>query len=284
MEQWGELETTPFKTIHIDDKGPLRPSSNSNNHYLVVVDAFSRFIGVYPVKDTCAQATITALEKWITSYGITQKIIHNNGTAFINSDFINWTKEFGITLAPRTTYSPRTNGKVEVQNQHLTRYWRNFTNESGNNRSKLAPKFPFAHNTSVNYTTGLTPIDKTTSSYDVKTWTNTRQKQTMQIRISRRITTTYTQRNSTTKQIPGSITQTTTFRRTYCSRKRLQMNLFVNLSTMPPNYFKSTRIQEPIQTRTTDQHRTESVPRKSHCRLEQIAKVETITCWPFYSH
>ena len=155
----GKLQTTPFKTTHIDHNGPLRPSSNSNNHCSVVVDAFSRFIGVYPIKDTSAQATITALEKWITSYGIPQKIIHDNGTAFINSDFINWTKEVGKTLAPRTTYSPGTNGRVEVQNQHLTRYWRNFTNESGNNWSKLAPKFAFAHNTIVNYTTGLTPYE-----------------------------------------------------------------------------------------------------------------------------
>ena len=105
LEKWGELETTPFKTIHIDHKSPLRPSSNSNNHCLVVVDAFSRLIGVYPVKVTSAPATIYALEKRITSYGIPQKIIHDNGTAFINSDFINWTKEFGVTLAPRTTYS-----------------------------------------------------------------------------------------------------------------------------------------------------------------------------------
>ena len=63
LEKWGELETTPFKTIHIDDKGPLRPSSNSNTHCLVVVDAFSRFIGTYPVKDTGAQTTTNALEK-----------------------------------------------------------------------------------------------------------------------------------------------------------------------------------------------------------------------------
>ena len=32
LEQWGELETTPFKTIHIDHKGPIRPSSNLNTH------------------------------------------------------------------------------------------------------------------------------------------------------------------------------------------------------------------------------------------------------------
>ena len=159
MEQWGDFETTPFKIIHIDHKGPLRPSSNSNNHCLVVVDVFSRFIGVYPVIDTSAQATIIAFEKWITPYGIPHKIIHDNGRAFPNSDFINWTKEFGKTFAPRTTYSPWTNGKAEVQNQHLTRYWGNFTNASGNNWSKLAPKFAFAHNTSVNYTTGLTPYE-----------------------------------------------------------------------------------------------------------------------------
>ena len=158
LEQWGELETTPFKTIHIDHKGPLHPSSNST-HCLVVVDAFSRFIGAYPVRNTGAQTTINALEKWITTYGIPQKIVHDNGSAFINSDFIKWTKEFGITLAPRTTYSPWTNGKVEVQNQHLTRYWRNFMNQSGNNWSKLTSKFAFAHNTSVNYTTGQTPYE-----------------------------------------------------------------------------------------------------------------------------
>ena len=46
LEQWGELETTPFKTIHINHKGPIRPSSTLNTHCLVAVDAFSRFLGV----------------------------------------------------------------------------------------------------------------------------------------------------------------------------------------------------------------------------------------------
>ena len=159
MQQWGELETTPLKTIHIDHKGPLRPSSNSNDHCLVAVVAFPRFLGVYTVRDTGTQTTINALEKWITSYGIPQKSVHDNGSAFKKSDFINWTKEFGITLAPRTTYSPWTNGKVEVQNQHLARYWQNLVNQSGNNWLKLTSKFAFAHNTSVNYTIGQTPYE-----------------------------------------------------------------------------------------------------------------------------
>ena len=91
--------------------------------------------------------------------GIPQSIIHDRGTAFINTKFINWTKELGITLRPRTVHSPWTNGKIETQNQHIDRYWRNFLIDAGINWSPLAPKFAFAHNTSVNYTTRKTPYE-----------------------------------------------------------------------------------------------------------------------------
>ena len=49
--------------------------------------------------------------------------------------------------------------KLRPLNQHIGRYWRNFPNDSGNNWSSPAPKFAFAHNTSVKYTTGKTPYE-----------------------------------------------------------------------------------------------------------------------------
>ena len=155
LEEW-QNETVPFCTIHIDHKGPIHPTSAGNVHCLLIVDAFSRFLMVYPVRNTTALATITAVEKWILSFGIPQSIIHDRGTAFINTEFVNWTKELGITLRPRTAYSLWTNGKIQTQNQHIARYWRNFLNDAGNNWSSLAPKFAFAHNTSVYFTTGKT--------------------------------------------------------------------------------------------------------------------------------
>ena len=103
---------------------------------------------VYPVTNTGAQATISAVEKWILSFGIPQSIGHNRGTAFINTEFVNWTKELGITLRPRTAHSPWTRGKIENQNQHIARFWRNFLNDAGNNWSSLAPKFVL-HTTQV---------------------------------------------------------------------------------------------------------------------------------------
>ena len=109
---------------------------------------------VYPVTNTGAQAKIAAVEKRILHFGIPQSIIHDRGTVFLNTDFVNWTKELGVTLRPRTALSPWTNGKVETQNQHISRYWRSFLKDSGTNWAPLAPKFAFAHNTSVIYTTG----------------------------------------------------------------------------------------------------------------------------------
>ena len=64
LEEW-QNETVPFRTIHIDQKGPLHPTSAGNVHCLLVLDAFSRFLMVYPVRNTRALATITAVEKWI---------------------------------------------------------------------------------------------------------------------------------------------------------------------------------------------------------------------------
>ena len=156
MEDW-QNETIPFRTIHIDHKGPL--VSKVKIHCLLVIDAFSCFLMVYPVINTGAQATISAVEKWIHSFGVPQSFVHTRGTAFINIEFKNWTKELGVTLRPRTAHSPWTDAKIETQNQLIARYWRNFLNDAGNKWSSLALKFAFAHNNSGNYTTAKTPCE-----------------------------------------------------------------------------------------------------------------------------
>ena len=114
---------------------------------------------VYPVTNTGAQATLSAVEKSIHSFKIPQSIVQDRGTAFINTDFINWTKELGITLRPHTGHLPLINGKFETKNQHNARFWRNFFKDVGINWSSQAPKFAFAHNTKVNYTTGKKPYE-----------------------------------------------------------------------------------------------------------------------------
>ena len=98
---------------------------------------------VNPVTSTGAQATIAAVEEWILHFGNPPSIIHDRGTAFLKTDFVNWTKELGITLRPRRAHSPCTNEKVETQNQHIARYLRNFLNDAGTDWGPPAQKICF---------------------------------------------------------------------------------------------------------------------------------------------
>ena len=45
-------------TVHIEQKGPLNPMSNGKHQCLVVLNALSRSIQVYPVESTDATHTI----------------------------------------------------------------------------------------------------------------------------------------------------------------------------------------------------------------------------------
>ena len=159
LEKWTETVPFPFHTVNIDHKGPINPPSNGNKHCLVVIDSFSRYIQVYPVSSTSASETISALEKFFLTFGIPQKLVYDKGSAFMNEEFTSWTHELGITHAPRTAYSPWTNGKVEIQNKHLGTHFRIFFEQANRNWSDLAPKFAFAHNTTANTSTGLTPYE-----------------------------------------------------------------------------------------------------------------------------
>ena len=132
---------------------------DGKHHCLAVIDAFSRLIEVYPVKPTDATHTIEAMSTFITSFGIPQKLVYDRGTSFMSTDFSIFLLEFGLTHAPRTKWSPSTNGKVEIQNKYLSRYFRCYLSETGNNWADLACQFAFAHNTSVNSSTGTTPYE-----------------------------------------------------------------------------------------------------------------------------
>ena len=110
LEEW-QNETVFFSSVHINHTAPLHPISTSNAHCLLILDAFSRVLMVYPVRNTTTLATVSVVEKSILSFGNPQSTIHDRRTAFINTEFINWTKELRITLQPRTAHSPWTNGK-----------------------------------------------------------------------------------------------------------------------------------------------------------------------------
>lgn len=109
-----EKHDKPLHTYHIDHEGPLASTAKSYNHLLVVVDVFTKFTWIYPVKTTkCAEA-ISKLQQQQELFGNPVRIIADKGSAFI-ADGV-YCKEMDIHLHLITTATPRGNRKVERMN------------------------------------------------------------------------------------------------------------------------------------------------------------------------
>lgn len=104
---------TPLHTYHIDHVGPIPSTKKAYNHCFVVVDAFSKFIWIYPVKSTKVEEAIHKLTFQQEIFGNPQRIIADKFSSFRYQTFANYCAERNIDLHLITTGVPRGNGQVE---------------------------------------------------------------------------------------------------------------------------------------------------------------------------
>lgn len=109
----------PLHTYHVDHIGPL-PSTNKNyNHILTVVDGFTKFVWLYPVKSTSTKEVIDKLKLQNITFGNPVRIISDKGTAFTSNDFQTYCQDENIEHITITTGIPRGNGQVERIHESL---------------------------------------------------------------------------------------------------------------------------------------------------------------------
>lgn len=106
----GEL---PLETLHIDHLGPLDATKKMYNYILTVVDAFTKFVWIYPTKTLTAKETVEKLRLHQKDYGNPTRYITDKGAAFTGQEFKDYCQEEGIQHHAVTTGIPRGNGQVE---------------------------------------------------------------------------------------------------------------------------------------------------------------------------
>ncbi|XP_037498704.1 uncharacterized protein K02A2.6-like [Rhipicephalus sanguineus] len=84
--------------LHADFGGPFK-----GHYFLVVVDAFSKWVEVLPVTTPSAGATIAALRQVFAAQGLPDQ--SDNGPAFASAEYLAWLTKNGIhqMMVPRTT-------------------------------------------------------------------------------------------------------------------------------------------------------------------------------------
>lgn len=106
----------PLHTFHVDHLGPLPSTAKSYQYIFVVVDGFTKFIWLYPVKNTTSSEVVKRLEEQADVFGHPIRIVSDRGSAFTSKEFREFCENSKIEHVLTTTRVPRGNGQVERMN------------------------------------------------------------------------------------------------------------------------------------------------------------------------
>lgn len=109
----------PFHTVHIDHIGPFVKSKRGNTHILVIVDSFTKFVFIKPVRNTKAQIVIDVLEEVFYTFRNPDRLITDRGSCFTSHLFRRMCLNKGIKHILNAVASPRANGQVERYNRTI---------------------------------------------------------------------------------------------------------------------------------------------------------------------
>lgn len=150
----------PFDTYHIDHFGPLPAVQSKRKHMLVVIDAFTKFIRLYPTNSTSTKEVNCALTKHFENYSRPRRIISDRGSCFTSTEFAELITKNNITHVKNATASPAANGQVERSNRVIKAMLGKLTEPVQHaDWTKILGHAEHAINNSVHSTTGRTPAE-----------------------------------------------------------------------------------------------------------------------------
>ena len=99
----------PWKRIHIDYAGPFL-----GKMFLVVVDAYSKYLEIVPMSNATSTTTITALRHIFSNFGLPEHIVSDNGSQFTSEEFQEFLNDNNIQHTTTAPGHPVTNGLAVI--------------------------------------------------------------------------------------------------------------------------------------------------------------------------
>ncbi|UYV72597.1 K02A2.6-like [Cordylochernes scorpioides] len=139
----------PWSRLHIDHAGPFQ-----GKLFLVVIDAYSKWIEAKIVSTTSTETTINSLKEIFATHGLPDVIVSDNGTSFTSELFRTFLKRNGVRHILCAPYHAASNGQVERAIQTLKNLLRK--NSSGNWTTRLSRSL-LSMRIAINSTTQKSP-------------------------------------------------------------------------------------------------------------------------------
>jgi hypothetical protein len=110
--------------LNIDSIGPLPADEEGNEHILVIIDTFTRFVQLYAIKSLHAKVAAKALLNHVGTFGVPDQISSDNGPQFVNAIIEALIKIIEAKQILSIAYSHEENSIVERANKEVMRHLR----------------------------------------------------------------------------------------------------------------------------------------------------------------
>ena len=149
LHPW-EWPSRPWSRLHIDHAGPFH-----GKLFLIVVDAYSKWIDVQIVPSTSAEATIAALRPIFSTFGLPQQLVSDNGTGFTSAQFQEFLSQNGVKQILTSPYHPSSNGLAE----RAVQTFKNSVSKLEGPMEVRLSKFLFKYRVTPHTSTGISPAE-----------------------------------------------------------------------------------------------------------------------------
>ena len=148
----------PMERVHIDFIGPLPRTERGNEHCLMMVDRFTKWVECIPLPSQKAEVTArAAVDEFFLRFGFPFQLFSDQGRNFESKLFEALCKMLEIHKARTTPYRPSANGQVERFNRTLMDAVRCFLGKAQNKWDQHVQQIAGAIGSSINRSTGYTP-------------------------------------------------------------------------------------------------------------------------------
>lgn len=148
----------PFDTIHLDHFGPLPSLISKRKHILVVIDAFTKYVKLYPTNSTSTREVTASLDKYFSYYSRPRRVIIDRGSCFTSDELSQYLSQRNIKQVKVAVASPQANGQVERVNRVIKSMLGKLSEPMNHGDwSNQLLRVEYAINNTTHSTTGQTP-------------------------------------------------------------------------------------------------------------------------------
>ena len=148
----------PFQRIFADIT-ELPITSKQNRYVLVVMDQFTKYVNMYPLRDQTAHSVARCIfDHYICEHGVPETLHTDQGRQFDGALVHELCKLLGINKTRTSPYHPQSDGLVERFNRSMKDQLAKYLATTPGEWDDVLHQVAFAYNSTVHSSTGFTPF------------------------------------------------------------------------------------------------------------------------------